>query len=91
MQPAPITFCLQVKKISDFTEKLVKQLRAQTKALQVKVTADKDHQQNDELMHVSALTSLACNMLLCKQTVRQSQIMMLLANNVVLAGGTAPW
>ena len=48
--------CTQVKKISDFTERLVKQLRAQTKALQVKVTADKGHQQNDELMHVSFLT-----------------------------------
>lgn len=47
--------CTQVKKISDFTEKLVKQLRAQTKALQVKVTADKGHQQNDELMRVSIL------------------------------------
>ncbi|KAL3141644.1 hypothetical protein ABBQ32_004873 [Trebouxia sp. C0010 RCD-2024] len=40
----------EVKKISDFTEKLVKQLRAQTKALQVKVTADKGHQQTNELM-----------------------------------------
>lgn len=49
--------CTQVKKISDFTEKLVKQLRTQTKALQVKVTADKGHQQNDELMHVSGFLS----------------------------------
>ena len=49
--------CTQVKKISDFTEKLVKQLRTQTKALQVKVTADKGHQQNDELMRVSGFLS----------------------------------
>ncbi|KAA6417636.1 MAG: vacuolar transport chaperone [Trebouxia sp. A1-2] len=41
---------LEVKKISEFTEKLVKQLRAQTKALQAKVTNDKDHQQNNDLM-----------------------------------------
>ncbi len=43
----------QVKKISEFTEKLVKQLRAQTKALQAKVTNDKDHQQNNDLMQVT--------------------------------------
>lgn len=48
---------LKVKKISDFTEKLVKQLRAQTKALQVKVTADKGHQQTNELMRVRVLTT----------------------------------
>lgn len=40
----------EVKKISEFTEKLVKQLRAQTKALQAKVTNDKDHQHNEQLM-----------------------------------------
>lgn len=41
---------LEVKKISEFTEKLVKQLRAQTKALQAEVTNDKDHQHNNDLM-----------------------------------------
>lgn len=46
-------YTTQVKKISEFTEKLVKQLRAQTKALQAKVTNDKDHQHNNDLMQVT--------------------------------------
>ena len=43
---------LQLKKISGFTETLVKQLRSQTKALHAQVSNAKAGQQHDELMQV---------------------------------------
>ena len=41
---------MQLKKISEFTEKLVKQLRSQTKALHARVSNAKAGQEHEELM-----------------------------------------